>query len=136
MARNVKILVLADVGDDPESPDFEPVGGQRSASLEESTDPIDLTTEDSDGYEEHDYGLNTWTVSCDGLYVPEAEGYKALKKSLREKRKVLLRIKEDGQETEEGLAIVESLEIEGEHDGESTYSVDFQGTGPLTEVSG
>lgn len=133
MSKNVKIVILANTGTE-ENPEFKPIGGQRSASLSEANEMIDVTSEDSQGVDEFEYGNLNWTISCDGLYVPTAEGYQALKAACREKKKVLVRIQEGDQETEQGLALVTSRDLDGEYNGETTYSIELQGSGPIEAV--
>jgi TP901-1 family phage major tail protein len=131
MAQNVKIVIEVNTGDDV-TPVWTVVGGQRNATFSEETETVDLTTMDSDGYQEFGYGLGSWTIECDGLYIPSAQGYSALKDAQRNKTNVQVRIQEDGQPTEVGEALVTSRELEGAYDGESTYNVSLQGTGKLT----
>jgi len=107
------------------------VGGQRNATLSESSETIDVTSKDSDGAYEYDYGLYGWTVSADGLYIKDDVGYKALRDALRNKAKVKIQIFEENAAVEEGEALVTSNELEGPYDGEVTYAVEFQGTGKL-----
>jgi TP901-1 family phage major tail protein len=110
------------------------VGGQRGATLSESNETLDVTTKDSGGAYEYDYGLYGWTISCDGLYVPDDVGYTALKTAFRDKTKVKVRIQEEGTATEEGEALVISKELDGPYDAEVTYTLELQGTGKLTPV--
>ncbi|MBW3114188.1 phage tail protein [Bacillus sp. MCCB 382] len=133
MPKNVKIVLLVNTGDET-TPVFSPVGGQRNATFSEEAETIDLTSEDSAGYQEFDYGLGSWTIECDGLYIPTAEGYKALKDAQRNKLIIKARIQEDGQPVEEGDVLVTSRELEGAYDGESTYNVSLQGSGKLAAV--
>lgn len=107
------------------------VGGQRGATLSESNETIDITSKDSGGAFEYDYGLYGWTISCDGLYIKDDEGYEALKTAMREKKKIKVKVKEEGTETLSGEALVISKELDGPYDAEVTYSVELQGTGKL-----
>ncbi|MDQ1003965.1 TP901-1 family phage major tail protein [Neobacillus niacini] len=115
--------------------DWTVVGGQQSATFSEEVEAIDTTTKSDTGY---DYvpGRYGWTVSCDGLYVKNDEGYTALKTAMRQGKKVKLRIQEEGQAVEEGLAIITSKELEAGYEESATYSVEFQGVGiPTTPVA-
>lgn len=126
--RGVDILVEVKVEGSP-TPIV--VGGQRNATLSESVETIDVTSKDSGGNYEYDYGLYGWTVSADGLYIKSDAGYVALQTAMRQKKKVTLHIKENGSATYTGEALVISRELEAPYDGEVTYSVEFQGTGAL-----
>jgi len=110
---------------------FITVGGQRGATLSESNETIDITSKDSGGAYEYDYGLYGWTISCDGLYIKDDEGYEALGNAMRNKEKVRVQVKEEGQATKVGEALITTKDLEGPYDSEVTYSVEFQGTGKL-----
>lgn len=130
MAKNVDIRILANTGTDA-LPVYTVVGGQRNATLTETAETIDTTSADSNGDQEFDYGLSTWTVSCDGLYVPTDSAYVALKTAIRDKKKVLVQISEDGAAVDQGTALVTSRSVTGTYNAESTYSIELQGSGAL-----
>ncbi|OLO40317.1 hypothetical protein BTR23_07460 [Alkalihalophilus pseudofirmus] len=135
MSKNVDILILANTGTE-ETPSFNPVGGQRDASLSEEVDEIDVTTKLSEGgMKEYEYGEGGWSISCDGLHVPSDEAYEVLKNAIREKKKVLVRISENGTSIDEGLALVTSRELSAPRNADTTYSVNLLGTGKLNPVS-
>ena len=128
--KGVDILIL--VEDPATSGTFITVGGQRGATLSESVDTIETTHKLTGGFKEFEYGFGEWSVSADGVYIKDDVGYQALVNAMRNKEKVKLRIKEEGQDVQEGLALVTSRDLEGAYDGEATYSVEFQGTGAIT----
>jgi TP901-1 family phage major tail protein len=139
--RGVNILVMIDLDQlitTPTGvPDWAAIGGQQSATFSEEVEAIDTTSKDgnSGGYD-YESGLYGWTVSADGLYVKNDEAYGALKTAMRQGKKVKLRIQEEGQAIEEGLALVTSRELEAGYDEMATYSVEFQGIGvPTTPVA-
>jgi TP901-1 family phage major tail protein len=115
---------------------FIAVGGQRNATLSEEVETIDITSKDSQGYQEFDYGLGSWKIKGDGVYVPNEAAYVALRDKMRAKQPIKVRIHEKGTATEEGTALITSRELEAPYDGEVTYSMEFQGTGKLTTVTG
>ena len=131
MAKNVGIRLLAELEDGK----FKALGGQRSASLEETNDPKDMTSYDSEGFEEYDYGLGGWTVSCDGVYVFDDESFELLKSAMREKKKLVIQISEGGKSIDEGDVLVTSRTIEGSYDSETTYDCELQGTGKIRKAS-
>lgn len=111
------------------------VGGQRGATLSESVETLETTNKLSNGFKEFEYGFGEWKISADGVYIKDDVAYEKLVTAMRTKTKVKLRIKEEGVEIEEGLALITSRELEGGYDGEATYSVEFQGTGAITPVT-
>ena len=130
--KGVDILVLVNTGTDA-SPEWTPVGGQRNATLSESSDTIETTHKLSGRYRSYDYGPATWTISADGLYIESDTAYQALVDAMRNQEFVKVRWQEGGDNVFEGTALVISRDLEGPYDGEATYSVEFQGSGdPVT----
>lgn len=129
--KGVDVLIYVNTGTDT-MPVWTVVGGQRSATLSEEAETIDVTTKGSIA-QEFEYGLYNWTISCDGIYIKDDTAYAALRSAIRQQKKVKVRIKEGDVYTAEGLAIVTSSELEAPYDDAATYSVELQGTGPLTE---
>jgi TP901-1 family phage major tail protein len=129
--RGVDILLMVNTGTDA-VPVWTAVAGQRNATLSEESETIDITSKDSEGAFEYDYGFYGWTIDADGVYVKNDVGYKELKDAIRNKQKIKVRIQEEGVATEEGMALVTSAEFEGAYDAEVTYSISLQGTGKLT----
>jgi TP901-1 family phage major tail protein len=128
--RGVDILLMVNTGTDA-LPVWAAVAGQRNATLAEESETIDITSKDSNGAFEYDYGFYGWTIDADGVYVKDDIGYQELKDAIRNKQKIKVRIQEEGVATEEGMALVTSAEFEGAYDAEVTYSVSLQGTGKL-----
>jgi TP901-1 family phage major tail protein len=132
--KGVDILVMVDLDALLTTPtgvaDWEAIGGQQSATFSEEVEAIDTTTKDGNvgGYD-YEGGLYGWTVSADGLYLKNNAAYTALKTAMRQRKKVKIRIQEEGQAVEEGLALVTSRELEAGYDEMATYSVEFQGIG-------
>jgi TP901-1 family phage major tail protein len=132
--RGVDILVFVNTGTE-EAPVWEAAGGQRNATLSESSEALDVTTKDGGaGSYEYEYGLYGWSISGDGIYVPNDLVFQMLKKAMRQRIKVKVRMKEAGTFTQEGIALVSSLDTEAPYDDSATYSMEFQGTGFLTDI--
>jgi TP901-1 family phage major tail protein len=135
--RGVDILIMVDLDQLLETPVGTPawtaIGGQQSAKFSEEAEAIDTTSKDgNDGGYDYEAGLYGWSVSADGLYVKSNAAYTALKTAMRQGKKVKIRLQEEGQPVEEGLAIVTSRELEAGYDAMATYSVEFQGIGVPT----
>lgn len=113
---------------------FIAVGGQRNATLNETVETIDITSKESNGWSEFDYGLGSWTISFDGVHIKNENGFNLLKTAMRNKKKVKVRIMENEDTIEEGEALLTSRDLEAPYDAEATYSGELQGTGPLSEV--
>ena len=132
--RGQDILLLANVAEEGENPTFEPVGGQRGMTLSENNDTFETTNKLSPGRtREYEMSFYGWSTSLDGVHVAGQAGYEALKRSVRQGTPVLVQIK-DGNTIEQGWALVTSRELEAPYDGESTYTMELQGTGTLGPV--
>lgn len=132
--RGVDILIFINTGTE-ETPVWTAAGGQRNATLSETSEAMDVTTKDTgNGAYEYEYGLYGWSISADGVYVPNDVAFQFLKTAMRTRQKVKVRIQEEGTYTEEGIALVTSREVDAPYDDSATYSMEFQGTGKLTEV--
>lgn len=132
--RGVDILVQVESPLTPGT--YVTVAGQRNATFSEEAETIDITTKLSGGYVENDYGLGSWSISCDGVHVTGNAQLTALRDAQRNKTKVKCRWVEAGStQVEEGFALVTSREIEGPYDGEATYSLELTGTGKPTLVT-
>jgi TP901-1 family phage major tail protein len=132
--RGVDILIQIESKTTPGT--FVTVAGQRNATFSEEAETIDLTSKLSGGYTENDYGLGSWSVSCDGVYVVGNAELTALRDAQRNKEKVKCRWVEAGAtQVEEGFAVVTSREIEGPFDAEATYSIELTGSGKPTLVT-
>jgi len=111
------------------------VGGQRNATINEETDTIETTAKDSPSLaKEYEYGPSGWSISCDGVYVPDDAAYQALKTAQRARAKVKVRIKEGTAYTEEGDALITSRSFQAPYAADATYSLELLGTGPLAAV--
>lgn len=133
--RGVDILILADTAaEEATAPIMEPVGGQRGVTLSESNDTYETTNKLSPGRtREYEVSFYGWSLSLDGVHVAGEPAYEALRKSVRAGKAVMIQIK-DGNSIEQGLGLVTSRELEAPYDGESTYTMEIQGTGELKPV--
>lgn len=114
------------------------LGGQRGASLTRSVSSLDATTKDSDGWEQKEYGLNSWSLSCDGLVVADDDAHVALGRAFMSQEKVQVEISPANGvgQAFQGRAIITSYPIEYPHDNLASYSVELEGDGALEEVEG
>lgn len=132
--RGVDIIIMIE---DTTPGTYVAVAGQRNATLSEERETLDITSKDStNAASEFDYGGYSWTISCDGVYIPTDTKYTKLRDAIRNRTKVKVRVNEAGTpvKTLSGDALVTSSELEAPYDGEVTYSVELQGTGTLTSA--
>lgn len=132
--RGVDILIMVESKVTPGT--FVAVAGQRNGTFSEEAETIDTTNKMSNGYVENDYGLGSWSISCDGVHVLGNAQLTQLRDAMRNKELVKVRWTEAGAaQIEEGFALVTSREIEAPYDAEVTYAVELTGTGKPTLVA-
>jgi TP901-1 family phage major tail protein len=132
--RGVDIVIQIESKTTPGT--FVTIAGQRNATFSEEAETIDITSKSSGGYTENDYGLGSWSISGDGVYVLGNAELTSLRDAQRNKEMVKCRWVEAGAtQIEEGMAVVTSREIEGPYDAEATYSIEFTGSGKPSLVT-
>ena len=132
--RGVDILIMVESAATPGT--YVAVAGQRNATFSEEVEAIDVTTKMSEGYQENDYGLGSWNISCDGVHVQGNASLIQLRDAMRSKTLVKCRWQEAGAtKVEEGMALVTSREIEAPYDDAATYALELTGTGKPKEVN-
>lgn len=109
------------------------VGGQRGATLNRSSEAIDVTNKVNGGWKENVAGFKEWSVDCDGLYVVDDAGYAALEAAFNTSDEVELKIA-SGSLVYVGKAIITDFPIEAPYDDIATYSISFTGTGALADT--
>jgi len=122
MAMNgTDLLLLANTGT-PTVPVYEVVGCQRDATIEETTDTIDVSCKDSRAMRVLP-GRFSGTISLDALYVPTNDAYLALRQANRDGELILVARQEDGVVTETVNAKIDSISEAFPDQAEATISV-------------
>lgn len=111
------------------------IGGQRNASIEMTTETIDISTKTTGDWTAKMAGAKTWTSDCDGIYIASDEGYKAALNAFMNGTEVNVKIA-DGSSTVgfQGKAIITSFSFEAPYDDAMTYEMSFEGVGALTPI--
>lgn len=113
------------------------LGGQRSASIEMSSETIDTTNKVSGAWTSKMTGFKSWTADCDGVFFVNDEGYKAAINAFMEGTEVDVELADASKTVGyKGKAIITSISVEAPYDDAITYAVSFEGNGALTEVAG
>lgn len=133
-AKGIDIIILVNTGDEV-TPAWTAVGGQRGATMSDSVDTIETTHKLSGGAKTYEYTFSDATISCDGVYIFDDTGYKALVDAMRNKEKVKVRWQEKGTDVYEGTFLVVSRDLEGAYDSEATYSMELQRDREIQEVT-
>lgn len=109
------------------------VGGQRGAGLSISADSIDLTNKVDTAWRRSLPSYRTWSISCDGLIVPDDTAYTLLRRAAMNGDVVRVEIAE-GNSPLYGEAYISGFDTDAPYDDAATYSLTLQGTGPLSET--
>lgn len=125
----VDVLVYVDVSGTPTV-----LGGQSGATLNRSTNVIDTTSKDANGWAENVAGVNSWGVDCDGFIVASDSAYGALETAWMDRQTVDVEIRVPSGKTYSGTAIISDFPAEFPQDGAATFSLSLTGTGALTSA--
>lgn len=128
-------LIKANTGT-VESPEYTAILGQRGGSLSLGTDTTDTTSKDSGNWTENKPTYNNWSVSLDGLLSETDTAITNLRTEHAAGNQVMLQSEMPNGDMYEGLATITSLEFEGSHDDEVTYSIELEGSGELAFTAG
>jgi TP901-1 family phage major tail protein len=126
------LLVLVNTGT-PMTPVYEAVGSQRDATIEETSDTIDVSSKDSRAQRVL-AGRYSSSVSLDALYVPSDAAYQALKTANRDGDLILIARQEVGVVTEIVTAKIDSMSEAFPDQGEATISISMTVDGWWTVV--
>ena len=123
------VLIKVNVGSE-ESPEWKAVCGQQGGALERSVETIETSDKDSENRELLGTYL-TWTVSCDGLYKTEDDGFSALETAFNAKEPIMVQFAMEDF-TYQGLGLISEMSFEAGHEDLVTYSCTIEGSGELT----
>lgn len=111
------------------------VGGQKNCTLSMEADTIDISNKNDFGWASFIGGAKNWTVSCDGQFVTDDEGQKALMDAFIAGTNVEVEMKNTGETVYfKGTAQITSVEVEAAYDDVATLSVELKGVGKLANA--
>lgn len=127
ITKGLDILVYAEVDGK-----LEPIGGQKNCSLSMESDTIDTSNKNDFGWASFIGGAKSWTVSCDGQFMADDKGQKALMAAFIAGTNVKVEMKNaDDSVYFAGEAAITSVEVEAAYDDVCALSLELQGVGPL-----
>lgn len=133
--RGLDIIISADTDTTGLKPEYKPLAGQRSCTLNRSGETIDVSNKVTSGWKEALTSLKEWSIDADGIMVMDDVALKALEKAFIESKIVKIKLgKADSSWGYEGDAIITDFPIEAAYDDAVTYSMTLQGAGGLTEL--
>ena len=111
------------------------VGGQKGCTLTMEADTIDVANQNDFGWASTIGGAKSWSVSCDGQFIADDEGQKALMSAFVAGTEVQVEMKNTAQSIYfAGKAAITSLEVDAQFDDVATMSIELQGVGALSTV--
>lgn len=113
------------------------IGGQQNCSLSMEADTIDISNKNDFGWASFIGGAKSWSVSCDGQFITDDAGQKALMDAFIAGDNVTVEMKnEEATVFFGGEAAITSIELEASFDDVCTMSLELQGIGKLNTVKG
>jgi predicted secreted protein len=99
-----------------------PVAGQQNASLTRSMVPIEITNKIDGSWKESISGSKTWKVSCGGMYVKNAESYKALENAFMNNEELTIKIMMDNH-SYVGQALITNFPLNAVFNSQFKYTL-------------
>lgn len=132
------LLLYVDTGEVPQTPQWTAVANATSHQITTSSETKERVTKDVSGKwkEKKVVGLSV-SIKCEALVGKEGYGYKELLKIQKEGKPVKLKygfregVEGEGDEYEEGLFIIATLDKNDPAKEDSTMSATFENTGPV-----
>lgn len=132
--KGIDFIVSVNTGTQ-ELPVFTKIGFQRGATLNRSSETLETTSKNSNGYKEFEYGFKEWSIDADGLYSNSEISYQYLENAFMEGTKVKVQFATPSGEQYEGMALITDMPLEAPYDDMATWSCAFTGSGELTKVT-
>ena len=111
------------------------VGGQKGCTLTMEAETIDVSNKNDFGWASTIGGAKSWSVSCDGQFIANDEGQKALMDAFVAGTEVQVEMKNTAESIYfAGKAAITSLEVDAQFDDVATMSIELQGIGALSTV--
>lgn len=110
------------------------LGGQRNATLNRSSETIDVTNKVSGGWTESLTSVKSWSIDCDGIFVVDDTALDAIETAFLNSTIVDVKIA-DASWGYVGKAVITDFPIEAAYDDAATYSLTLTGTGALSKMN-
>ena len=108
------------------------VGGQKGCTLTMEAETIDVSNKNDFGWASTIGGAKSWSVSCDGQFIADDQGQKALMNAFVAGTEVQVEMKNTAESVYfAGKAAITSLEVDAQFDDVCTLSMELQGIGAL-----
>ena len=129
MAVTKGLDILIYVG---ESSNKKAIGGQKGCTLSMEADSIDVSNKNDFGWASTIGGAKSWSVSCDGQFITDDAGQKALMDAFIAGTEVQVEMKNTAESIYfAGKASITSIEVDAQFDDIATLSIELTGVGAL-----
>jgi len=108
------------------------LGGQQGATLNRSRETIETTHKGSGDWKEILPGKLEWSIEADGLIIVDDSAFKILEESFVSNSAVRIEFRTEHGHRYIGTAHITDFPIEAGFEDMATYSLTFEGTGPLS----
>ena len=119
--RSIDVVLIADGA---------PVAGQQGATLNRSMSPIDITNQITGSWKESLGGLMSWNISCNGMYIKDNAGLRALEQAFLENKEITVKILV-GNIHYTGQALITNFPLNAVFNTQFNYTLSLLGTGEL-----
>lgn len=116
------------------SPVWTTVAGQRGATLNRSSSPIDVKSKDDNFWPNQIPGDREWSIDFDGLLIEGDAGLTALENAYQNNTKVQVHLMTPTSVKYQGYAILTDFTYEAPQDAEATASGTLEGAGVLSKI--
>lgn len=106
------------------------LGGQKTAILNRTMSPINITNQINNDWQKNIAGTRAWSLTCGGMFIKGQEAFDALEKAFYDGKEVTVTLT-DNDRTYTGQAIITSFPVTANYNDAFMYSLIFLGTGPL-----
>ena len=127
VTKGLDILIYTGTGSSKKA-----IGGQKGCTLSMEADSIDVSNKNDFGWASTIGGAKSWSVSCDGQFIADDAGQKALMDAFVSGTEVEVEMKNTGETIYfSGKASITSIEVDAQFDDVCTLSIELTGVGAL-----
>lgn len=129
----VDVLLYVQTGvDGSQQPVYTVLGGQSGATLNRSTNIIETTSKDDNGWASNITGVKSWSIECEGFIVADDAAYQKLEEAWLQGNELDAKISYPSGKTYTGKVVISDFPEEYPGDDAATYKLTLTGTGALT----
>lgn len=115
--------------------EWKAIGGQKGATLSQSTSMHEFSYKTSGSiYKDHIAGVKEWSISADGIFLFEEDGFEYLNAAYLANNKVQVALVMPDKNQYQGHALIESIDLEMNDEDIVTYSLELVGCAELKVV--